>query len=340
MPRLLLLVLLISIIHASTAQLSPAPLTSPKLGKYGVGYRVIRQKSKKGTPILISVWFPAKVRGSSLTLNDLIVTSNLTNESVDNSLVDRFQNIGLRLYPNVSGEEFRNGLNRSTQMFPNYERIDGTFPLVLAQSEPAALYETNTYLASHGFLVASINYQWQDESVDSLLYKVQTDIMEELLDFMLKQPGVNPNKVYAIGFGGGIQCAMYLAMRRSEIEKVINLDGGFFGPRSKSTVSVDYHPEHLSATLLTIETQTQQREDDHSQIQNLRDPIVSVGIKSELVRHHDFTSWGRTIASIGKRDNEEIVNGTFRAVHQLMLQFLEGKKIAADPNYLTGSNIK
>src|SRR4030095_2715156 len=168
-------------------------------------------------------------------------------------------------------------------------------------------------------------------------YKPFTYLLGELLQYMVKQKYVLSTDITAFGHGGGIQSAMYLAMRTKQMKKVINLDGGFFGPRSNTMVSSDYDPGRFAVPLLHIVTVAQNTEDDVQQFKAIKSPVVKVSIKSDSVWHHDFTGWG-TLAGFVLKQRPSIgaINEVVKIVHHLMLKFLLNEPIKeADNTFVT-----
>ena len=167
-------------------------------------------------------------------------------------------------------------------------------------------------------------------------YKQFTDLLDELLQYMVKQKYVLATNISAFGHGGGIQFAMYLAMRRNQIKKVINLDGGFFSPRSNTTASSDYHPERFRIPLLHIVTVAQNKEDDVQQFKAIKSPVLKVSIKSDSVWHHDFTGWGTLVGRVlNQRASIGTINEVVNIVHDTMLKFLLNQPIKeADNTYV------
>jgi hypothetical protein len=158
--------------------------------------------------------------------------------------------------------------------------------------------------------------------------------LAELLKFINNHPSADTSRINAFGHGGGIQSAMYLAMRTHKIKNIVNVDGGFFGPRSKSTNSSDYHPEKLTANLLHVVTRSQDAQDNKSLFQALTNPVYKVSIKSENIGHHDFTLFGHIFHSLNKDANAEIARSVVSSVDQTILEFLNGNLKDRDSSIL------
>jgi hypothetical protein len=300
-------------------------------GKYSVGFDTVRIISKSGDTLLFSIWFPAKKNDHEIKLRDYVVAGSAIQHLSDSDGLNNLKNSIIRLYNvNFSDYDFTTFLSKSSRAYLHAQPVKGKFPLIIAQSQPHTYYNTFEYFASHGFIVAGVMFNYGRQTItppDSLMSKQQTDYLADLLDYMLQQPFVDTSSVTAFGHGGGIQSAGFLAMRDSRIRKLLNLDGGFFGPRSKTTSSIDYHPSKLTIPFLHVITKSQSVEDDPIQFKNLRNPIIRVTFKNEAVRHHDFTVFGKIVVGMGKRVNEKTIYRAVESAEELMLRFLLNKPL-------------
>ncbi|WP_128548240.1 hypothetical protein [Larkinella soli] len=309
--------------------------TPPAAEPYPVGFRTLRQTGRDGTPLLISLWYPARPNGRSLSVGDLIRAGAGPGEP-DSLPVVSFRDLLKRIYGRDTLPGFQAVLAESAGLFAEAALLPGAYPLVIAQSDPISYQETFRFLAAHGFVVAAVRGRFSDQPPGPETgkhYSRFTDALESLLHFMVTQPFVQKDSVYAFGHGGGIQAALYLAMRTPLIRKVVNLDGGFFGPRSHTTLSEDYHPEKLSVPLLHVVTSAQAREEDPAQFRTLSNPILKVTIRPDEVRHHDPTALGRMALKLTLRqDRTGRLETAFRSVHRMVLDFLRGKPVTPEPD--------
>jgi Tol biopolymer transport system component len=299
--------------------------------KYKVGFSTSRFKNKEGNSTLVSIWYPSKAGKNKMTWADYIKTGGAQENIAENDLLNAFKNtIAVKWVfgIDIPVSDFEAGIKKTTNSYRNSKRSYGRFPLIIAFAEPISYVETFEFLASQGYIVASVTADFSEEPItdDSPQFFVKyTNLLEELLKRMQREQFVDSNKISVFGHGFSIQPAVYLAMRNPKIKSIINFDGGFFGERSKSTVSADYHPERLNIPFLHIITENQLKEDNESQKQALRPIIRQIIIENKEFRHHDFTSFGRFVTNNTnlRTGNIEKINESFNEINLKALYFLE-----------------
>jgi hypothetical protein len=322
-----MLMLLASIFQPSFSQ----ALQSNKYNS--IGFTTIRKTDNNGNHLLISIWYPAVDAGSRMSLRDYLLAGKITSDIKDETVLDGFRNVLERLFPGPLGplpdSSFKRLLSTTYKSAWNASQAKGKFPLLLAVAKPDSYIETFESLSAHGFVVAAITTIWKDEPNDTLLYMNATHVLEDLLHFMKQQSYIDTGHIAAFGHGGGIQPAFYLAMRDPAIKLLINLDGGVFGPRSKTILSPDYKPWALKIPFLHIITQSEKKEDDPAQFNALSNLRYRLIIKSESVVHHDFTTWGRVaVNQLGRRDSSAaLVNNIFLNINNYIIAFLKDGQI-------------
>lgn len=300
-------------------------------GKYSVGFKTIRLVDNNQNPLLISLWYPAEKGNHPLSLQDLITAAGISAEVPGAALMTDFKNVLKRIYDIDSLQEplFSTTLSNLTNTYHNSKRRTGRFPLIIGASEPAPYFTSFEYFASNGFVVAAVHMQFNTPAPNpGDPMRRYTDVLGELLNYMYDQPYIQPSDITAFGHGGGIQSAMFLSMRTPKIKRVINLDGGFFGPRSGTTAASDYHPDKFKVPLLHIITVQQQLQDDQVQFKAITSPVTRVSIQSDSIQHHDFTVWGKVLGlGLKKRYPMQLINEVFKETHKIMLKFLSGKEV-------------
>ncbi len=308
-------------------------LNNLKAGPYKVGFRSILRPDGQGKPLLICLWYPASAGGEKMTLKNYIVAGALSKDVADTASTNGFKRV-LELpflfhLDKVPDDQYAKVLAMPLKAGQNAVPIKKRFPLVIASASPGNYPVTFEYLASNGFVVASITAKVEEAPNDTLLWPKPTDRLEYLLNYMIGQPDIDTTRVAAFGHGGGIQPAFYLAMRTTRVKLLINMDGGVFGDRSKTTLSPDYKPAMLKVPMLHIITVSQQKEDNARQLKVLSNPIYRVVIRSDEVQHHDFTMWGVVVAeALHKRGaSTKIVEEVYSNIHSIILYFLEEKKL-------------
>ena len=104
------------------------------------------------------------------------------------------------------------------------------FPLVVyAHIAPSGNNIMCEYLASHGFVVATIPWKGTFEyNLDVGLTGVETQIkdIEFAIGLLRKDPNVDGNKIATIGMSFGAISTLGLQSRNSDVDALISLDGG------------------------------------------------------------------------------------------------------------------
>ena len=306
-------------------------------GKYLVGFKTIRLRTSANKPMLISLWYPAESKTDLIARSDVIKSGKIKISDTDSSMVADFKGPMKRIFNiDINDSLYDQAIKSKTKSFDGPKIRNGKYPLVIATATPAGYFDSFEFFASHGFVVAGVTSIYEESPPGPAHYKQFTDLLDELLQYMVKQKYVLATNISAFGHGGGIQFAMYLAMRRNQIKKVINLDGGFFSPRSNTTASSDYHPERFRIPLLHIVTVAQNKEDDVQQFNAIKSPVLKVSIKSDSVWHHDFTGWGTLVGRVlNQRASLGTINEVVNIVHDTMLKFLLNQPIKeADNTYV------
>lgn len=329
------LLFLLMVNHCIYSQ--PPVWSNLEQGKYSCGFKTLRIIGSNQNPLLVSLWYPAEKGNQRISLAGLITAGRVTEDIADTTLIREFKNVVMRIYDMESVPEplFSRAISATINTYHNAAMIKGRFPLIIASSQPASYFASFEYFASHGYVVASVQARFSTPPDTTDPMHRYTDALNELLDYMYDKPYIDNTNITAFGHGGGIQSAMFLSMRTRKIKRVINLDGGFFGPRSETTRSKDYRPEQFTDPMLHIITVSQQKEDDPMQFRAIRSPLTRVRIKSDSIQHHDFTVIGKVAGiGLGIRSPMELIDGVFKAVNEIMLRFLSGQQIEIISNHL------
>ncbi len=294
--------------------------------------------------MLISVWYPASKGGAKMRWEDFVKLGGAISEGSDSLQLNYLRKIiALKWVFNfqISDIDYFSALRKFSNSFRNAPEVAGKFPLIIATARPIHYAASFEFFASHGFIVASYDGAFPENKLtdDSPQFFVQnTDMMGELMVMMSTFPSIDQSNISVFGHGGGIQPAMYLAMRSVEIKRVVNLDGAFFGPRSKSTLSFDYHPDKLTIPLLHIVTDDLHKQEERSQFNALKNPVTRVIIKPGEFKHHDLTSFGLFLRrAVDRRgDARDMVNKIFFKTHKMILSFLKDQNIKSSQNDIFG----
>ena len=305
-------------------------------GKHSVGLKTFQRTTKEGNAMLISVWYPAENSDAkTLSVADMILMANPIDPMLDSSRFSGYRKpLKWMFGQTIADHLFQEIISHPTRTVVNAKMKSGKFSLIIAHSEVASYFPTFELFASYGYIVVGIDGRLAKKAPSAPYhYSPHTDMGEEAMEYFLNEPYIDPSDVSVFGHGFGIQPALYLAMRSSVIKRAINFDGGFFGPRSNSTTSIDYNPANLKCPLLHIITIDQFKMDDAAQFNALQNPITRVKIKSDLFKHQDASVFGRIYQKADIRDDstKTIVERTYYEIHEVMLQFLLNKTFPQEP---------
>ena len=230
-----------------------------KQGPYSVGYevqhhydhlRTFKDKidylgnSTEGEiarPIQISIWYPALVKENRepLSLKEYFLSfaTELDFSPPDDKkkaeAIKTFQDYMIsHIGQNYSEDLWNTVLKKKMIAFRDAEPVDGSFPLVIyAPGNPGMSFENYRmfeYLASHGFVVASIP-SFGDHSKtmqnDLIGIEAQTRDMEFVMAVMRGFPNVDKAKTAVMGFSWGGLTNVPFAMRNRKVDALITLDG-------------------------------------------------------------------------------------------------------------------
>jgi hypothetical protein len=203
-----------------------------------------------------------------------------------------------------SGEEIAQRLFRT----PVAARKDaapasGRFPLILYSgglgSRADANVELGEYLASHGFVVATVP---QLGSIPDKLglggSPSEVDLhvldLEVALNELRHEPNVDTRDLAVIGHSAGGIVALDLAMRIPEVRAVVGLDGsyGFRGGLERLKSLRDFHPETLRVPILDLRRAdgVQGAHVDLSALQSIKCSDRTIVTFSRMF-HGDFTEF-------------------------------------------------
>ncbi len=329
---------LLIILNAYCALVSAQPKQTWKYlpaGPHTIGFKVMRTTSNQNDSLSIGIWYPSEKGNERMSLKDYITESRETPTTPDSVVLNDFKRIielpFLYHLPKIPAADFSKAVDVPFSAYKNAMVKKGKFPLVIMFAQPQSYPETCEFLASHGFVVACVTARLGQPPNDTLLYVHATDILGEVVNIMSKQPYVDAARIAAIGHGWGIQAPFYLAMRTPAIKLLVNLDGGVFSLRSKTTLSPDYAPAKLKIPMLHTVTSSTNAEDDAAQFNALSNPVYKLLISSPAVAHHDFTEYGRVVdLGLGKRgDDAPLAEEAYAAVHNAILYFLEHGQLQA-----------
>lgn len=283
--RAVLFLLLGLLCGQSGAQAEPG--TGPRLwgaltpGAYGVGFRVLYRfdrsrtwkrtrgyekpftPDRNGRPIRIEIWYPASAQGQSSTMRfgDYLRPGAPAPFAEYEALVERHdQQMPALSVPTGGVPELLASPVAARRDAP---RAAGRFPVILYFGGLNAFTTDNVvmaeFLASHGYMVASVPPMGRSEE-DSSLSRKPTDLetavrdMEFAWSVLRGEAEVDGGKVAVMGHSLGAIYALLFAMRNADVSAVAGLDGtyGFAEGAPVLTNFYGYAPEKMLAALLDL----------------------------------------------------------------------------------------
>ena len=334
-------------------------------GPYRVGFRTVFRfdpsrtwqgtRDYKGTfspdlngrPVQINVWYPAAAAGSTRQMlfgnyvdqsspevfskfNAVMKERNQRNavDSVPSDQVAALQVTPMNAYADVPGAE-------------------GHFPAVLYFGGLDAEINSNVilaeYLASHGYIVASISLLG---STDEQTFQSRTpgDLeatvrdMEFAWSILSEEPNTDKAKLAVMGHSVGAIEAVLFGMRNGNVSAVIALDGtyAFQGLSTVLTNSYGYAPAKMRAAFLDLRRAQGAQGDEPLDLTTVESFLYSdrTSVTIRKMHHSDFTSF----AMVGEAfhtpitakyplngwDRETAKSG-YQHVCRIILAFLDSK---------------
>ena len=183
---------------------------------------------KGGKPFLIKIWYPSEKTEAYQTMyfSELFTTEKNTNASIK-SFRDTFntlylnyimeygilKNIGQGDNPAPSpmlDSAYAALLAAKTKTIYNAPKAPGRFPTVLYHHGYEAWGHDNyllaEYLASHGYVVVTTNFEWLYSDND---FDEGNENIRFMLDFISKSDFMEHSNLYAIGHSWGAQALLY-----------------------------------------------------------------------------------------------------------------------------------
>ncbi|UCD23807.1 MAG: dienelactone hydrolase family protein [Gemmatimonadota bacterium] len=322
-------------------------------GPYQAGYRVIYELDRSriwrvepdsqpyqetARPIRISVWYPAEkgTHSSAMTLAEFVQDSapspyfDELNHLLEGRFVDIFSGVSRELYDTL--------LTLPLATVKNAVPASGSFPLVLYSPGGQASFPDNgvlsSYLASHGYVVASV------PQLGAMLEgrfrgygrqaQVQTRDIEFAAGVMRDFPGVDPRRVAVVGYSLGGTVALRVALNNPNVDAIVGLDPSFAYARSIEAL-VDpqsFDVFDLRIPVLSLQAGNEESQRYHSQVihDTLRFSDRYIGKVAATV-HGDFSEIKPMLIpaiAIGEELDPALVNGHhgYMASCRYVLNFL------------------
>jgi pimeloyl-ACP methyl ester carboxylesterase len=294
-------------------------------GPYSVGFRVLYYRDQRrkwlkeaagtvadpGRPIRVGVWYPAVPPTSAepMIYGDYLHEDGPSDFRKFNDRLDKRDMESwledLRELSPPGKPTFDKLLSTPVAAYRNAPPAHGHFPLVLYSggkgSRADANVELGEYLASHGYVVATVPQlgRWDQEielGSSPQEISLHADDFDSALAALHDLPEVDFRHIATAGHSAGGEVAVLLALRHPEVRAVIGLDGsyGMSGGMLVLKQLPEYAPgRKLRAALLDL------RRADGSQGVKLDLTVIDALHWAHLYRvlfasafHGDFTEWG------------------------------------------------
>jgi hypothetical protein len=300
-----------------------------------------------GRPVQINVWYPAAPDGAARQMH--------FGDYVDQSSPEAFSNFNAVM----KERNRRNAMEavpadqlaalQATPMnaFADAVPAEGRFPAVLYFGSLDAEINSNVvlaeYLASHGYIVASISLLGPTEE-QSFQSRTPSDFeatvrdMEFAWSILSEDRRLDRARLAIMGHSVGAIEAILFGMRNANVSAVIALDGtyGFPGLSSVLTTSYGYAPEKMRAAFLDLRRAQGAQGDaplDLSSVESFRySDRTFITIKK--MHHSDFSSF----AMVGEKYhtpitatyplngwNRETAKAGYQQVCRIVLAFFDSK---------------
>lgn len=213
-----------------------------------------------GRPIRISVWYPASPKsGARMAYGEYINTAGPQSYKTYDELIraqDLFHS-KLNVRSGVLPQFLATPVNAYAHAIP----LKSRFPLVLyfdgLQGDTVSQVVLNEYLASYGFVVATIPIVGENASMPAQT-STQTGLETTIRDMQFAwsilrfYPDVDAAKVAVVGHSLGAVEALLFAMRNGDVSAAIGLDGTYGFTPNVLTDFYAYDSPRMSAALLDL----------------------------------------------------------------------------------------
>ncbi len=310
----LLAALTLATYHPLTAQILPV-WGGLEPGPHYVGYRVLYELDRSriwraapdsspsqetARPIRISVWYPADVSSdrTTMTLAEFVQDSAPSEyfAQLNRLLERRF----VEIFSGVSQELYDTLLTLPLAAVKNAAPSAGSYPLVMYSPGGQASFPDNgvlsAYLASHGYVVASVPQL--ESTLEGVFegYSRQTAVQTRDIEFaagvMHDFPEVDRRRLAVIGYSLGGSVALRVALHNPNVGAIVGLDPSFAYARSIQALgdSQSFDVFNLRIPILSLQAgnEESQRYDSPVIYDTLRFSDRYIGYVAETV-HGDFS---------------------------------------------------
>ncbi len=254
------------------------------IGKYDYGRPYKRKidydgklvSGERARPIQINVWYPAKPNQKpAMLLADyvhLVATEDLGKLRLKGEEESEKRFLQGRWFQGLPEDKVKELLIKSVNAVRDAEHAEGSFPLVViansgSLSAPFSQFVLAEFLASHGYIVASVPSRGaQSPGLSSRDSGVQMQDLQFLIGQLHDYPSIDRDKLALVGFGlGGLSTAL-LAMHNTDVDALISLDSLLASRFGYSLIFQNsfYKPNQLTIPILHITAQEANEDTDYA----------------------------------------------------------------------------
>ena len=249
-----------------------------QIGQYEVGFKIVtieddsryealsneypdNNRRLEPRKISIHIWYPAQSNSENrrITYGEYCYNhlQSSTSEMIDSARIQSQLRSSKRRARNYFGEPDEKGWEElvATPLlaYIDAEPTDGTFPLLMGSLRPLSTSIVNEYMASHGYMVAMVEYPNFNGSFGDMALDDVRD-MQLAMTWMVNNMSVDPDKIGSYGFSGAGFSQVLMAMYEKRIKAIADLESGLFMDRLFQSLSASnyYKPAKLRVPFLHI----------------------------------------------------------------------------------------
>lgn len=367
---------LLLLVASTSGMASSYPISDLPAGPHKVGFKAFHEYDHRRTfrpvynedgeiirdhqarPMQIALWYPAKKSGKPMHYRDYWYL-NVTRDNF-RTLTPALKKQREQQYINMWGmlgeldtTQMEANLSLPMAASLNAQQKAGEYPLILlAQRENRGAFinfQLAEYLASHGYMVAITPAKSKTDNTPETDFWSQDGIQSGLADlqfvkgFMMQYPGVDKNRIGAIGYGFGATSALALAQDDFTIRAVVSLAGivgienDFIKP-TLDTMNYFNKPDRIQTPLLHINVNNMYGQEKrpfplYDQIRFADVHLVTLHEVDEIALGATFLiDWLRSLKKENKYDyTPEQAEKAYRIALESILAFVD-HYVAADAN--------
>ncbi|MEO9802006.1 MAG: CocE/NonD family hydrolase [Reichenbachiella sp.] len=323
-------------------------------GEYDVGFKIVtieddtRYESQgheypssnqklKPREISIHIWYPAQANSKNrrITYGEYCYNhlQSSTAETMDSARIQSQLRSRKRTVRSYFGEPDEKGWAKliATPLlaYIDAEPMNGSFPLLMGSLRPLSTSIVNEYMASHGYIVAMIEYPNFNGTFGDMALDDVRD-MQLGMTWMVKNMSVEPGQIGSYGFSGAGFSQVLMAMDEPRIKAIADLESGLFMDRLFQSLSASdyYKPERLRVPFLHIFSTDLSEEEIH--LSQFEDKMkfsdrYRLILNQPALHHWDFASEGYTACLFlnNRGDEKRNIEQSFELSCKYLVKFFD-----------------